>query len=81
MVMPTPICLKLLRHWVRLASSFRPAKASSSRAARIAIIAMTNSNSMSVNVKIADCRRYSIAPAAIYPSPINADYYGRFGMR
>ena len=43
-----PSCLKLLRHWIRLALSLALAKAGNSIAARMAMMAITTSNSMRV---------------------------------
>src|SRR5262245_41690883 len=43
------ICFRLLVHWVRWAFSLAPDKAGSSIAARMAMMAMTTSSSMSVN--------------------------------
>src|SRR5665213_4341265 len=48
MVRPMPICLRLLRHWRRLALSLALASAGSSSAAKMAMMAMTTSNSIKV---------------------------------
>src|ERR1035437_8564778 len=42
------ICLKLLRHWMRLAFSLAFARAGNNMAARMAIMAMTTSSSIRV---------------------------------
>jgi len=49
--LPSPTCFKLLRHDTRRVFSLAFAKAGNSIAARIAMMAMTTSNSMSVNPK------------------------------
>jgi hypothetical protein len=49
--MPTPICRKLLAHATRLALSFAFASAGNSIAARIAMMAMTTSNSIKVKAR------------------------------
>src|SRR5437868_7688106 len=57
-----PICFSLLRHWVRLALSLARASAGRSKAARIAMIAITTSSS--INVKAADTkgvRRFGVS--------------------
>ena len=46
---PRPICRSLLRHCAAKAFDFERASAGKSRAARIAIMAMTTNNSMRVN--------------------------------
>src|SRR5437773_11079786 len=51
MVMPTPICLRLLRQEMRLAFCLAEASAGSNSAARIAMIAMTTSNSIRVKAR------------------------------
>src|ERR1035441_4285020 len=42
-------CLKLLKHWILLAFSLARASAGNSKAARMAIMAMTTSSSIRVN--------------------------------
>ena len=44
-----PICLRLLTHWARRAASRAACTAGSSRPMRTAMMAMTTSNSISVN--------------------------------
>jgi hypothetical protein len=60
-----PICLKLARHWMRLALSLALDNAGNNRAARIAIIAMTTSNS--INVKPP---RPALLPRLETPPPV-----------
>ena len=45
---PKPSCLRLLRHFISVALLLALARAGSSNAARIAMIAITTSNSISV---------------------------------
>jgi hypothetical protein len=54
--MPIPICLRLFTHLARRPCSFALAKAGKSMEARIAMIAITTSNSMSVNAPDRDRR-------------------------
>src|SRR5436305_10194138 len=46
-----PICLRLLKHWMRAAASRTFCTAGTSRPIRMAMIAITTSNSMSVNAR------------------------------
>src|SRR5258708_37030339 len=59
-----PHCFRLLMQFVRLARSFAFAKAGKSIAARIAIMAMTTSNSISVKPLLLAPRRMFRHPAA-----------------
>src|SRR5207245_9755137 len=55
--MPTPICLRLLRHWVRLAFSLARESTGRSIAARIAMMAITTSSSIRVKPRVRSRRR------------------------
>ena len=46
---PKTTCFKLLKHWMRLALFLAAAKAGSNIAAKMAMMAMTTSNSIRVN--------------------------------
>src|SRR5204862_2975660 len=52
MAMDRPICLRLLKHWVRRAFSRAAANAGSSMAAKMPMIAMTTNSSISVKPPI-----------------------------
>ena len=49
---PKPSCFRLLRHYISVALLLALARAGNSNAARIAMIAITNSNSMSVKTTL-----------------------------
>ena len=49
MVIESTICLQLLMHWMSLALALARLSAGSNMAAKIAMIAITTSNSMRVN--------------------------------
>src|SRR5262245_32294554 len=66
--MNSPICRKLFRQLTRRPFSFALAKAGNNIAARIAMIAMTTSNSISVNA-VAPRRRFSIKPFLVAYRP------------
>src|SRR2546426_4659017 len=52
--MPMPICRRLFRHLIRLPFSLAVARAGNSNPARMAMIAMTTSNSMRVKARNLD---------------------------
>ena len=55
MFIAIPICLRLLRHWMRLALSLALDKAGNRSAARMAMMAMTTSSYMRVKAPLFDC--------------------------
>src|SRR2546425_5151482 len=62
MATPKPSCLRLLVQLIRCALFLVLAKAGKSRAARIAMMAMTTSNSISVKAELRFINDYGFAP-------------------
>src|SRR5438477_9725075 len=71
MVSATPICFKFARQTMLLARSLAEARAGSSSAARMEIIAITTSNSIRVNAqgRRADLRKAALTNTATRRSP------------
>src|SRR5687767_12496782 len=68
--MPRPICLRLERHTVWVALALARANAGNSRLARMAMMAITTSNSMSVNAtKHGRCVRL-VSKIWFIPAPV-----------